>query len=57
MSGAGLGQGEHGHSEGLNKKVALLIRFEAEDAGREPGDESLPSRRLGPRSGAGVLIC
>ena len=27
MSGAGLGHGEHGHSEGLNKKVALLISF------------------------------
>jgi hypothetical protein len=25
MSGAGLDHGEHGHSEGLNKKVALLI--------------------------------
>ncbi len=34
-----------------------FITFEAEDAGRQPGDESLPSRRLGRRSRAGFLIC
>jgi hypothetical protein len=34
-----------------------IIRFEAEDAGRKPGDESLPSRRLGWRSQIGFLIC
>ena len=34
-----------------------IIRFEAEDAGRQPGVESLPSRRLGRRSRAGFLIC
>ncbi len=36
---------------------AAIITFEAEDAGRQPGDESLPSRRLGRRSRAGFLIC
>ena len=34
-----------------------FIRLEAEDAGRKPGDESLPSRRLGWRSQIGFLIC
>ncbi len=34
-----------------------FIRIEAEDAGRKPGDESLPSRRLGWRSQIGFLIC
>ena len=34
-----------------------VIRLEAEDAGRQPGVESLPSRRLGRRSRAGFLIC
>jgi hypothetical protein len=34
-----------------------IIRIEAEDAGRKPGDESLPSRWLGWRSQIGFLIC
>ena len=34
-----------------------IIRFEAEDAGHKPGDESLPSRWLGWRSQIGFLIC
>ena len=38
-------------------KAKTFIRIEAEDAGREPGDESLPSQRLGWRSQIGFLIC
>jgi len=47
--------------DGKLKAVKALceqfIRFEAEDAGRQPGVESLPSRRLGRRSRAGFLLC
>jgi len=39
------------------EELFLVIRIEAEDAGRKPGDESLPSRRLGWRSQIGFLIC
>jgi hypothetical protein len=41
----------------LTTTIPVFIRFEAEDAGRKPGDESLPSRRLGWRSQIGFLIC
>jgi hypothetical protein len=41
----------------LELAVYEIIRFEAEDAGRKPGVESLPSHRLGRRSRSGFLIC